>query len=230
MEVAKQQGLANYLSIRGLSYDILRIIFLKEPSKRLLNTLQDRELMGNPPFREEHPLIKEGLNTIKLFFEQNRINKIYDKLHWDYTRMFIGPGILPAPPWESAYLNEDKLLFQRETLLVRKAYLKHNFLPSSLGEQADDHLGLELDFLFQMNKLTIESFESNDEKKYTLIQDQVSFLNNHLLRWVPLFKERVLAHAEFDFYKGAVKILQGFLEIDKVILEGFLTEKSIQIN
>lgn len=62
--------------------------------------------------------------------------------------MFIGPRELPAPPWESSYLNEDKLLFQEETLQVRMSYLKYNFIPKNYPHEADDHIALELDFMY----------------------------------------------------------------------------------
>lgn len=45
---------------------------------------------------------------------------------------YVEPGSLPAPPWESAYLSEDRLLFQESTLEVRKAYLKYNYMAKIL--------------------------------------------------------------------------------------------------
>lgn len=222
--VEQQQALAtNYYEIRSFAYDLLRCFFLEEPRKDLLRSLQSLD-MNNFPFVRDSTLIKEGVDEVSTFFHQYDIDTVFDELHWDYTRMFIGPYEIPAPIWESAYLNKDRLLFQEETLKVRLAYLKYNFLPKNFGNEADDHLGLELDFLFQLNLLTMKA--EDEQCKKELILDQINFLENHLLKWVPLLKGNILSCAKFDFYKGMVKILQGFLEIDKSCLEDLLTIKN----
>ncbi|MEI3231097.1 MAG: molecular chaperone TorD family protein, partial [Gordonibacter pamelaeae] len=41
-----------------------------------------------------------------------------------YTKLFIGPAKLPAPPWESVYATGGRpLLFQESTLAVRRRLL-----------------------------------------------------------------------------------------------------------
>lgn len=227
MAYVEKESIQQLFVARGFSYDVLRRIFLVEPNRNLLLALQSG-ILKSFPFIDEHLLIREGVDTIHSFFEQYQVDEIYEDLHWDYTRMFIGPYELKAPLWESAYLNKDQLLFQQETIVVRQAYLKYQFLPANFGAEADDHLGLELDFLYQLNRLVKKGLrEGNTDKVKDIIHDQIAFLDNHLLRWIPSFKEKVLNHAQYDFYKGIVKILQGFLELDKASLEEFLAEKHL---
>lgn len=144
--------------------------------------------------------------------------------------MFIGPHDPPAPLWESSYTNKEGLLFQTETLIVRQAYLKYSFIPVNLGSEADDHLGLELDFLCQLNNLTKEYLKANNnEKAFEVIHDQIIFLENHLLKWVPQLSEKISTNADYDFYKGMTKILQGFIELDKAILNELADIKDLQV-
>jgi TorA maturation chaperone TorD len=67
------------------------------------------------------------------------------RLKSEYTALMIGPAKLPAPPWESAYLTRERIIFQESTLKVRRAYQKYQFLPANYPYEADDHLALELD-------------------------------------------------------------------------------------
>lgn len=227
MQALADEQLHYYLNARGFSYELLSRIFLKEPNDQLLDVLKEG-ILNSFPFCEEHKLIEEGISDVEGFFKQNDC-EISNKLNWDFTRMFIGPYKLKAPLWESAYINKERLLFQTETLLVRREYLKYRLLPVNFGSEADDHLGLELHYLYQLNEMMKESFEKNDIVKVNgMIEDQISFLNDHLLVWVPQLKEKIIEHAKYDFYKGIVKILLGFLMVDKLCLKELLKENQLQ--
>ncbi|MCB8816455.1 molecular chaperone TorD family protein [Desulfosporosinus shakirovi] len=73
----------------------------------------------------------------------------------EYTRLFIGPTKLPVPPWESVYVSKERLLFQESSLKVRQrqCYLNYNFLPAKYRSEADDHIALELDFMYNLSSL-----------------------------------------------------------------------------
>lgn len=213
----------NLLELRIFAYDILRKVFLAEPTKELVAQFQNG-IFNFFPFNEEDPQIKEGIDQARNYFKTFDLDKDFDRLHWDYTRMFIGPYKIPAPIWESAYLNREGLLFAEETLEVRRLYLQYNLLSLQYGHEADDHLGLELDFMYQLSKLSNEQFQvENGNQLQTVFADQSNFLKEHLLQWVPTFSEKVIKHSATDFYKGMVKILTGFLTIDKICLEEIWT-------
>lgn len=207
------------LELRIFAYDILRRTFLEEPTKELVEQFENG-VIHFFPFKEENPLLKEGIEQVHHYFESFEMDENFEELHWDYTRMFVGPYELPAPIWESSYTNKDGLLFQEETWRVRRLYLKNNFEPLHYGKEADDHLGLELDFMYQLSKLAIQQIkEENPAQAKKFLADQSYFLKAHLLNWTPLFAKDVNEHAKTDFYKGMVKILSGFLTIDQTCLE-----------
>ena len=66
------------------------------------------------------------------------------------------PLFIPAPPWESVYVREDKLLFQETTLKVRKKYRKYAFTANELHIEAENYIGLELDFMYHLNNLLLK--------------------------------------------------------------------------
>jgi putative dimethyl sulfoxide reductase chaperone len=213
------------LEERIFAYDFLRRTFLEEPSKDFLMMLKENQLALAIPFSDESEEIAEGMSKVQAFLEQKEIltEEGYSRLHWDYTRMFIGPYELAAPPWESAYLNKDKLLFQEETRRVRLAYLKYAFLPKHYLQEADDHLGLELDFMYQLATMAYEkALTGNHEAFQEILKDQVDFLEQHLHIWVPKFVEQVNVHASTEFYRGMAQILRGYLYIDLIALNELL--------
>ena len=36
---------------------------------------------------------------------------------WEYRRLFVGPGHLPAPPWGSVYTDRECVIFGEATLI-----------------------------------------------------------------------------------------------------------------
>ncbi len=212
---------------RRFAYDLLRRSFREEPSLPYLEVMTKEDLIESFPFVKENSSINEGVELIKSYVSQHDVldKKIYEQLHWDYTRMFIGPYTLPAPLWESAYVSEERLLFQEDTLKVRREYFKYNFLPKNYGHEAEDHLGLELDFMFQLNELCITYLGGQDiAALQSVLEDQAAFLSRHLQSFVPRIVLNILNSAETDFYRGLAKILEGFLETDTDLLKELLAE------
>jgi putative dimethyl sulfoxide reductase chaperone len=214
-----------FLETRIFVYDVLRRIFLEEPNKQLLGIITQKGFFESFPFTEEHQEIREGVDQIVAFLKKHDLEseEEYDSLRWDYTRMFIGPDKLPAPLWESAYLNKEGLLFQEQTLRVRQAYLKYQFLPKNFQQEADDHLGLELDFMYQLSQQTLEYMQNqNLEVLQEVLEDQKAFLQDHLLKWVTDLTVNIVESANLDFYPGVSKVLKGYLAFDLEALEELL--------
>jgi TorA maturation chaperone TorD len=224
-EVMRDQGVQILLAVRVFAYDLLRRIFLEEPSREFLEALVVGKGIEAFPLVEEHAELREGQRLVLTYLQQHDIRQqqIYDRLHWDYTKLFIGPNELPAPPWESAYLNEERLLFQQETLDVRQAYLKYSLIPIDYLHEADDHLGLELDFMYRLCLLSKESWgNQHSDSLLTILSDQKSFLQDHLLKWIPALTKDIAANAETSFYKGMARILKAYIELDVGIVEELL--------
>lgn len=213
------------LEVRLFAYDFLRCTFIQEPTIEFLTNVKDNITTAEFPFTQESEVIGEGINQIGKYISHNDIlsESVCDRLHWDYTRLFVGPYELPAPPWESAYCNEERLLFQKETLEVRKAYLKYFLLPVEFGAEADDHLGLELDFMVRLIELALaETDNKNIGMLKQILTDQKLFLEDHLLRWVPSLCNDIINNAQTEFYQGMAKLTRGFLTLDQKALQELL--------
>lgn len=224
------QEAVNIFYARQYAYDTLRRFFIEEPSKDYLKEFVQKNMIDVFPFIEESTEIQAGVNEVKEHLANHdvvNIERHYDELHWDYTRLFIGPFQLPAPPWESTYVRKDRLLFQSTTMSVRNYYDKYGFIVADFNMEADDHVGLELDFIYHLNELCLKMAQANDIQKLNgLLKDQQKFLKEHLLRFVPQFSQQVIEGADTTFYKGFARILQHYLLIDSQVLQE-LTEIDI---
>jgi TorA maturation chaperone TorD len=130
----------------------------------------------------------------------------------DYQRLFVGPGPLLAPPYESVHTTRDRLLFEAPTLEVRAAYRAFGQMAPALGREPDDHLGLELDFLAHLCGRALDAVDTHDELALdTTLAAQQEFLHRHLGRWGADCFRLVQQHARTSFYRGVALLGLGVL-------------------
>lgn len=119
----------------------------------------------------------------------------------DYLRLFVGVGTPLAPPWESTWANDARLLFQRETLDVRYWYRSAGLQLTRLHHDPDDHIGLELEFA----GLLLERGDA---------QTAAAFVREHPLAWADRWVDAVKANARCEFYAAvAAAALALFQEV-----------------
>ncbi len=200
-------------------YNFLRQLFLKEPTKELINSIMKIDLSAE----EMKGAAIEGLISdmtgygLRLMADSANKNKHkfdewLEDIALEYARLFIGPQNPPAVPYASFYLSESHSLMTDETIDVRKQYLEAGMAVKELYSIPDDHIGIELEFVYYLTQKTIELFELQQrDEAARLFEIRGNFLNNHMAQWVPLFVEGILNSTHEDFYKGAAFILRGII-------------------
>jgi TorA maturation chaperone TorD len=142
----------------------------------------------------------------------------------EYTVLFIGPGKLPAPPWESVYTTGEQVIFQRSTLEIRNFYRWQGLIPELYPKVADDHIALELDFLRLLGQRALEAQQAGDDAACKeALAASVEFLDEHLLKWVGFFAEALNASGKGSFYPLAAQALATFAARDAELLKGLVT-------
>ena len=133
-------------------------------------------------------------------------------LHSEYTRLFVGPGKLPAPPWEGYWRSVEHRLFTRETLEVRQCYRACGFASKGYPRVADDHLAIELDFLSALALRAFDGFQTQDaEAARAALAASRSFLDAHLGRWLADFAQALgPAAGERSLFGAAALALADF--------------------
>ena len=209
---------------RNFLYQLLYKAFAREPDRAFLDLLTaehtgesfallgGEELEKTPAFLAH--LRKEAENA-----------DFPDRLKEEYTRLFVGPMEMEAPPWESIYVGEEGRLFQESTLKVRDCYRRFGLLPEEYRRVADDSLALELGFMAELAQRSASAFAAADEAALRkTLQGALDFLNEHLLLWVPQLLER-MGRTETDLlYPRLTRILNSFLEKDRETINDLLSE------
>jgi TorA maturation chaperone TorD len=187
-----------------LALNLLRQVFLAEPTRKLL------EGIGEIDFRPERETEQTGLRKMYDAVKKNesRLEEWTEQLSLEFARLFIGPAQPPAVPFASFYLSETPSLMSEETIAVRKQYLEAGVALKDLYQIPDDHIAIELDFLYY---LTFRLLESSEHEKSAERQNyfhlRKAFLKDHFVLWVPPFAHRILESTREEYFIGAAWFL-----------------------
>lgn len=137
----------------------------------------------------------------------------------EFYRLFVGPGSLIAPPYESIYRSLDGLLMQAETLSVRAAYQEAGLQKREGQGEPDDHLPLELEFYARLQYQALSAYQASDwAAADQLLATQAQFHKDHLNRWVPAFCTKVLAGSLSPFYRSLARLTRETLRTETQVL------------
>lgn len=141
----------------------------------------------------------------------------------DYTRIFVGPNTLLASPWETMHTTGKRVLFHRDVLSVRDAYRQAGFLPERYRHVADDSIGLECDFMAKLAADALRAFqEGYDERCQDRLLQSLTFLTDHLLRWIDSLADAMEAHYGDTFYAAFTRFVVVWCYRDEALLNGLL--------
>ena len=124
-----------------------------------------------------------------------------DQLAADHYHIF-GLNVLP---YESSFLDPNNVLGGPISERVLADYWSVGFNADTTSESAD-HIGLELRFLDELCKAQAESGRDQSVEILSQMETiQASFLENHLLRWLPGLVQAV-HQQKIAFYSSLVEI------------------------
>jgi TorA maturation chaperone TorD len=211
-----------------LLFGTLSKLLQAPPERGWIQNLLAEKVFAEAPFAAEHPDVARGLSLIQAWNRSvwdKDTGPAFEALKADYLRLFIGVGKVLAPPWESVYFGDDRLLFQEQTIQVREWYRKYGLQIEKLHHEPDDQIGLELSFLANLAQLAVQAAERRDEAELTrLLHDQQAFLTEHPLRWAQAWCDLVDRHARTDFYRGIALLVNGGLKTAGEMLVRMLAE------
>lgn len=213
------------LEARAFAYHAMHAIFGMEPSEDSLKVYQEGVFSDLGAILDDEGFEDAASAMIDLE-KAARSAADVDMLVSAYTLMLIGPGELPASPWESTYQSNERVLFQESTLDVRKAYVSQGLIPAGYPHVADDHISIECDFLAKMGDRISEAYGMKDGLKLAEhAKTSKIFLDKHLLTWVGRFRDGLCAcdvpsrNPAGTFYVRAAIALAQFAAADSVLLE-----------
>jgi TorA maturation chaperone TorD len=217
------KNLLNHESSRMATFRWLSICYFL-PDTGLLDTLDNLEShlanLSEPAAKNARRMRKEIEN-----------DRNCEALKVDFARLFVGPYKLLAAPYGSVYLDSGRTMMGASTLDVKSRYCEAGLNTATNFKEAPDHIAAELEFMYYLIFKEIKAFSNSDiETAIGCIQKQRSFLEDHMMRWVPEFAGNISEHAETSFYQNLAKATETFLKENYKLVCSALDSVPMQLN
>ncbi|WP_438348788.1 TorD/DmsD family molecular chaperone [Paenibacillus sp. FA6] len=202
---------------RGWVYQLL-IDFLGSPPSLSL-VAQWRQHMVT----REEILLTEGGQLLKNYLSNimpGQLVKICEVEKEEYQRLFHCMRPIFRSLCESDYVSRLREKKVDCTANVREMYVQSGIAFNKLNHEQDDNISLELEYMAILAERT-----SDDRRIRTaqleLIDDQIRFLDEHLIQWIPTFGEDLMCLAQSSVYTAIGSILRDFIPYDMIMLRSW---------
>lgn len=134
------------------------------------------------------------------------VPKSLEELEVEYCRMFVGPGHVEVPPYESVYRGHDHNM-QKGTVMgeaavdVQKMYAQAGLQLTADFSDMPDHIAVETWFLAYLEAMAATD-PLGDYLEY-----KKQFLGRHLGLWVASFNEGIQQRGRHPWYGFAANLL-----------------------
>jgi TorA maturation chaperone TorD len=164
-----------------------------------------------------------ALDMIRDFATEQEVRDIQDVLRdlkMEHARVFFGAASsFKAPPYESAYLEQDgeraAAVGRPATFAVQEFYRRHGVRHPSSLQVLPDHISIELECMYSLSSRERQAWEKGEvETAEALRGAQLTFIEEHLARWVPDFCRRVQNSARCNLCFALACILREFLAME----------------
>jgi len=200
----QMDNVANSARMRAGAYDLLATLFREPLAAATLRSLRD-------------PAMLEGLSEAGMALDEAFRNgdeaQLQEVLAVDYTQLFHGPRN-HHPPYESVQTGgEEGELNGDATRQVRRFFDTAGLAFDDQCPELADHLSVELACMAELAGREAAAREADDAVQIERrVEEQTTFLEQHLGRWVPDFGRMIEDRAETNFYRQAGRLLTGFVE------------------
>lgn len=197
---------------RGTVFNLFTAL-LCQPDEELVNSVHVFDTL-NSAFKIVATECVSDVNWLKESISQYSVTELLV----EYTRLFIGPFGLVAPPYSSVYFGDNNVLMSEETLRVINFYtrmgLKFN---AEEVKDAPDHVVIETEFMYHLLFNEAKELEAgNIAQAEHFWQSQHEFFTKHYQKWVPKFCKKITDNTKNDYYKELAGCLSKFVTTAEV--------------
>jgi len=143
-------------------------------------------------------LMKQAVDDLSRPFDK----EVFDTLATDYADIYLSYNFR-ASPYESVWLDAENLERQAPMFEVRDWYQRFNVAVPDWRIRADDHLVHQLQFL---------AFLFSQEDQQQNIVDIAKFMDQHLLKWLGLFAQRVDERCTTKYFAAVALLTDAYCE------------------
>lgn len=219
MNAEIKEVITTLLSARAYVFSVLHRLLGNEPTKELLDAVSSEESLAALVLFEGD---SEAAVKMKAVLASCR-DLDADAARCEYTRLFLGPDKLIAPPWESCYTAKERALFQESTLHVRSWYQQYSYVPAGYPSHPDDHISLMMHFLALTTERAKTCLEQDLLCGYkSLLEGQKLFEKNHILNWMDAYCADMDKSETKLLYPQLVRAMAAFIAYDQQAISELL--------
>jgi len=194
---------------RSNIYGLLALIYRAEATEQLIKYIKDPGLLS----------VLSGMGAgLGDDFLKRADDGLKEDLAVEYTRLFLGPG-RHISPHESVHHERDDGdwggFWGRSTVEVKKFIEAAGLEYHSGYSGLPDHISVEFEFMQQAVKREARArAEKDNQGALYCMSMEKKFIEEHLIRWVPIFCDKVIAEAELSFYREMARVTKYFMEFE----------------
>lgn len=219
---------------RSRVYLLLSGFYMERPGEEFIAKLQTAKFRNTLEIlsSSENSKIAEAAELFRAFLDSIRntpIEEVAVELGVDFTRLFRGikKGYSPPPPYESLWRGEDRIMGEW-TLKVLEKY-QNSGISMDMRDEIPDYIGIELKFMSLLCFHEANCWkEIKIENALRFLEMEAQFLRDHLGVWVPAYVTSAMESAKTLFYKAALHLTVGVLEMEQSGLMSMLFRKNHQ--
>ncbi len=184
-----------------------------QPDEKLVQAVQ----RISPEIQEwDQDLLEPALEIQKAMESQDQKMIALKK---EYSRLFVGPFELAAPPYGSIYFQhqmQNQQVMDDSAADAQNAYRKAGVDTSQDFNDPPDHIAVELEFMYFLLYHENQARENGDDASAIDFHTQrLDFLKRHLGLWGPIFADTLLKNTKSDFYRNLAKLTKSVILKDK---------------
>lgn len=208
---ANETTITEFCSAIADDLNMLAALHDNEVEERLLNAMDVSDFpmqlglkMKTEQACDAQLMMKQALIELPRSFDKKTI----DTLAADYADIYLTYSFR-ASPYESVWLDEENLERQAPMFEVRSWYKRFGLAVPDWRIRADDHLVHQLQFL---------AFLFSQDNREELLEEIANFMDQHLLKWLGLFAQRVAERCTTSYFAAAALLTDAYCEELREIL------------
>jgi TorA maturation chaperone TorD len=204
---------------RSNIYGFLARMYRKELSAEMLARIKESY------FTEI--LSELGVHLGEEFFSVSD-DELIENLAVEYTRLFLGPGKHISPHESIHYERDDGdwgRLWGASTVEVKKFVESLGLKYKESDTSIPDHISVELELMQKVIEKERQAWiENNDKDALHYLKIEHMFMEDHLLKWIPGFCDKIISETEMSFYSEMARLTKSFIELEEKELNNLLSE------
>lgn len=207
------EELQRFLEASASTFQFLSQLLFHELTREAINKLQAETW----PTDTGNDHLDKGYTLVNRYFAFNVPDR-RQQLAVEYARIFLAAGVFSkdeptAVPYESVFTGEERLVMGDARDNVVAWFRQDGFAVDPALHEPEDHLSFELEYLQVMCVRASKALAKGDLPTLACnLARQVSFIDDHLLNWLPQLASAANDYATLTFYPGMLLIAQGSLE------------------